>query len=380
MRHSILAAALLFFWLFPARLVAQTATAWPEADHLFHTDPRWLGADAAYSVDLGSNRILWIFEETFLANPGSHSRRNAAFVHNTVAIQHGYNPAHAVIDFHWRTHRGHPTEIFPNEGPVWIWPDAGIRVANSLIVFAERVISDSHSGFKSDGWTAYLIRNPDADPSTWRPKKITTQHDTVLLASAIVPIGDFVYLFGQSEPEHDLYAARVPAQQLAAGHLDTLTWWNGHDWTGTRTTRQLLIHDAGTETSIQPDPITAGFLEINSQGYGASDIVLRRAPALTGPWSVPKIIYRPPESDQPDPFVYAGKSHPELRGADLILTYATNGFTDATTDNLARYFPRFVRVTLSGLARQTEPCPLPTAAPCSSYSSPATSPSHSASD
>ena len=32
---------------------AQTGPPWPEADTLFHSDPRWLGADGAFSVNLG---------------------------------------------------------------------------------------------------------------------------------------------------------------------------------------------------------------------------------------------------------------------------------------------------------------------------------------
>jgi len=350
MRAALIAAAIAALLCGP--ITAQSATAWPEADKL--------GADAAYSVDLGHDRVLWIFEDTFLAShPGSRTRRDARFVHNTVAIQHGYDPAHATIDFHWRTQNKSPAEIFPNEGKVWIWPDAGIRLGDALIVFAERVVSDAKSGFNSNGWTAYLITNPDADSSTWRPKKITEQHDTVLLASAIVHQGDFVYLFGQSEPEHDLYGARVSTAQLSGGNLEQLTGWDGHDWTGTRATRQLVIKDAGTESSIQPNPTGPGFVEINNKGYGASDIVMRTAPALTGPWSDSKIVYRPPESDGPDPFVYAGKSHAELRGADLVLTYATNSFKDANADDLTRYFPRFVRVSLVHVKGASSPAVAP---------------------
>src|SRR5262245_25248473 len=43
------------------------AEAWPEADALFRQDPRWLGADAALTVDLGGDRVLWLFGDTFVA-------------------------------------------------------------------------------------------------------------------------------------------------------------------------------------------------------------------------------------------------------------------------------------------------------------------------
>lgn len=49
----------LFFALgIASAAVAQTGTAWPEADKLFHSDPRWLGADGAFSIDLGGGRVV----------------------------------------------------------------------------------------------------------------------------------------------------------------------------------------------------------------------------------------------------------------------------------------------------------------------------------
>src|SRR5215467_7748298 len=47
---------------------AQTAAPWPEADCIFRSDPRWLGADAAFSVDLGQGRVLWLFGDSFVAS------------------------------------------------------------------------------------------------------------------------------------------------------------------------------------------------------------------------------------------------------------------------------------------------------------------------
>jgi hypothetical protein len=98
---------------------------------------------------------------------------------------------------------------------------------------------------------------------------------------------------------------------------------------------------------VQRDPDGTGFIEVTTVGFGAADLVMRRAQKLTGPWSPSQIVYRPPESDAPDAFVYAGKSHAELTGADLILTYAANGFDeDHIAQDMTRYFPRFVRVDL----------------------------------
>jgi len=63
-----------------------------------------------------------------------------------------------------------------------------------------------------------------------------------------------------------------------------------------------------------------------------------------GPWSKPQKIYRPPESDGPDPFVYVGKSHPELTGGDMIVTYTANGDNQTLATDMSIYYPRFVRL------------------------------------
>ena len=67
--------------------VSVTAEAWPEADAMFHRDPRWLGGDDAYSIDLGDGRIAWFFGDSFVAptvegdrkgyDDGSQQRRPA---------------------------------------------------------------------------------------------------------------------------------------------------------------------------------------------------------------------------------------------------------------------------------------------------------------
>ena len=80
-------------------------------------------------------------------------------------------------------------------------------------------------------------------------------------------------------------------------------------------------------------------------------IVVRLAPALTGPWGTPVEVYRCPEMGWPaKAFCYAGKAHPELTSApdELLITYAANSWEFANLFKDARlYWPRFVRVNLS---------------------------------
>jgi hypothetical protein len=328
---------------------AQTGVPWPEADKLFHSDPRWLGADGAYSIDLGNGRVLWTFSDSFVSHQPGDDRRNAAFVHNTVAIQSGYDPSQATMKFYWRTRLSSPSEIFPSENHIWMWPGSGILIGNKLLLFCTRVATDNSKeslGFKLVGWNAYWVTNPDEEPTVWRLKKAAEMSDTVIMSSSAVRDKSFIYLFGESEPEHDLYLARLSVKTHSNGKLGPLQWWSGKDWQFSVSNRHPIQLAAGTETSVQRDPAGTGFIEISSRGFGATDIVMQRARSLEGPWSSPRVIYRPPESDAQDAFVYAGKSHTELKGADLILTYATNGPDEKIAKDLSLYFPRFVKVEL----------------------------------
>lgn len=328
---------------------AQTAQPWSDADRLFHSDPRWLGSDAAFSIDLGNGRVLWMFNDTFVARKLGDTRRQAAFIHSSVAIQTGYDPSHASLNFFWNTLNGNPSEIFQDEGDVWLWPTSGVRDGDTLLLFSSRITHDSSPnslGFKVIGWNAYRVTNPDAPPSAWHMTRIAAVNDNVILASQALTQEGFIYLFGHGEPQHSLYLARIRSGQRSASKLEPMQWWTGDGWDSSSARRQPVITEAGTETSIQRDPHGSGYIEINSRGFGATDIVMRESPTLTGPWSKPAVVYRPPESDQPQAFVYAGKSHSELRGADLVLTYASNGPYEKVAADMHLYFPRFVKVSL----------------------------------
>ncbi len=53
----------------------------------------------------------------------------------------------------------------------------------------------------------------------------------------------------------------------------------------------------------------------------------------------------PPEAADPGVTEYAAKAHPELAGADIVVTYATNATElERLARDTALYYPRFVRV------------------------------------
>ncbi len=344
---------LVFFAAQP--LAAQvSAAAWPEADRLFRSDPLWLGADAAYSVDLGHGRVLWLFGDSFIASAPGQTRKQAAFVHNSVAIQPGYDPSHASIRFYTgRKADGGAASYFAEDGAEWFWPMQGVRLGKRLLIFAMRESRnpDSQSlGFRATGWNAFLIGNPDAEPSQWNLRRLTgpQARGRLLAGAAALRADGFLYAYAVDDATHDAWLMRWTAGEASAGKLMKARWWCGaeHGWRADAKLRKTVMTGAETEFSVQRDP-RGGWLLVESDGFGASPLALRHAERLEGPWSDAESVYRPPESDRPQALVYAGKGHPELRGADVVATYAANGPDARLTTDMTIYFPRFVRITLS---------------------------------
>jgi hypothetical protein len=328
---------------------------WPEADRLFHVEPRWLGGDAAYSIDLGGDRSLWLFGDSFVTAAGGGTRRDATMVHNSAAIQRGRDPTSATLAF--ALPAGAPRSFFAEDGARWHWPAGGVRLASGpLVVFLWIVeSSDAGLGFASAGWRVARVDAPDDDPSTWKTVLLDPppQAFDAVAGSAITLDGSFVVsLATRFEGTHAGFLARFRQEDLAAG-LVAPEWWSGaaRGWTAAGLP-EAVIDDAGnTEGSLHFDARSGRWVHVASRGFGATTIAVRTAPALEGPWSAPQDVFSPPESSGTHPFVYAGKAHPEVDGEDpslLVVTYATNSFDFgdlfAPSGETSLYWPRFARV------------------------------------
>lgn len=302
------------------------AAAWREGDQLFHRDPHWLGSDVASTVDLGGNRTLWLFGDTWVDPTGRGTRQGAKMVSNTVAVQTGANPATATLAFHWgATPTGAPAAFFPDRNGERLWFGNGIRVNDRLVFFLARVIN-TNAGLGFEGVDIGL--------------------------ASVLAMGLHVYAFGSpaNVSSHSIFAVRWTAAEVRRGELMNPEWWAGDrlGWVSDSSgaPRRALFEYGQSEQSIHHDTTTRRFLAVHSRGFGPADLVMRAAPTLTGPWSDACMVYHPPEYNRPNVMIYAAKAHPTLAGADVVLTYATNTFmfAEQLADSLI-YYPRFVRLT-----------------------------------
>jgi hypothetical protein len=327
---------------------------WPEADALFQSDPRWLGADDAYSVDLGQGRVLWLFGDSFVAPPSGGNRRDAAVIRNSVAVQEGPDPSSAKLSFYWRGPDEAPESFFPEDGEVWFWPGDGLMLDGSLVIFLMAIQpTEGPLGFEAAGWTAIEVDNPLEEPDRWRPSRLTGLADSfgVILGSASVFESDgYVYAYGAgTDGDHDLYLVRWPKEEVLAGRLDDPQWWIGRlgGWSLQSHLAErpppVLTHGQ-IELTVHYENHLKCYLAVQTVGFGPADLAMRTAPDLTGPWSPPRIIHHPAEADRSDILIYAGKAHPHLKGADLVMTYVVNTIDwELLLDDNSIYYPRFLR-------------------------------------
>jgi hypothetical protein len=293
-------------------------------------------------------------------------RLDASMINNSIALQRGTNVPEF---FYGTTADGKPASfIKPQHGSRrdYFWLAHGTRTTRGLYFFLNRVVTvrrDTPFGFKQvDGWLAH-VANPDAPPSQWHiaqtkvPFTKISAKGALIFGGAVLRQAEYAYVFGgDSRPEakkagmpNGLVLARVPSEQLA----DFAQWRflaNGA-WQKDFKKVTPVFPNLGSEFSVSWLPGRKAYAAVYSEGIGGR-ILVRLAPALVGPWGEPLMVYRCPEMGWPSKaFCYAGKAHPELASApnELLITYAANAWDFWDVFREARlYWPRFVRVTLSG--------------------------------
>ena len=202
--------------------------------------------------------------------------------------------------------------------------------------------------FIGDGWTAFVVDNPDDQPLAWRLAPVALPRDVrdLQLGEAVVRDGDALYVFGTQGRRHEVVVARYAVGDAAAGDLSRPAYCCGGGFRED-CMPEAVVSVGMPELSVHRDAMHGDWVMVGSAGYGATTVAWRMAPAPEGPWSDIRDVYLPPESAADGAFVYAGKAHRELaapRGA-LVATYVPSTFEPPTVeDEPHTYFPRFVRL------------------------------------
>jgi hypothetical protein len=323
---------------------------WPEAERLFRSDPRWLGGDGASSVDLKWGRVLWLFGDSFINEAGTRTRHDADLVRNSIGIQKGYLPPLAKMRFFWKKKDGKPAAFFRSEGDTWFWPGTGVMVRDRLLIFLMRIRTAKNDlGFQPCGWKAVLVTNPENGPSAWTMRYLNSPQKNDLIAgsgSAMVLDG-FVHVFSTDWRTQKVYLMRWPLRSAWKGDLAQPQWWAGRHagWVVQSPSGphpRNVIAGGQMEFSVEFVPKIRKYAQIQTLSLLNPCLSICTAAALTGPWSARECLS--PSPGGKGLLIYAGKSHPEIQGADMIFTYALNTRDEKRLlDDKSIYFPIVLR-------------------------------------
>jgi len=331
----------------------------PRYEAPFQRSTGWTGGDGVFSVRLDSNRILWLFGDTFIGEVKDGRHINAVLVNNTIAVQTGKEPSQAAIGFlHGRTTQGTPAAFLqPADGVGWFWPYHGVRTKEGLFLFliqVERTDGPPGFDFRTVATWLGIVSNPDDPPDRWlfQQQKLPWSNENRLFGSSVLLKGDDCYIFGTLDEisggvrKKQLILARVPATRI----LDFNQWrfYANGEWVAEVDRAGHLGENVANEFSVSFQPAINRYLMLYTQDSLSEYMVFRLAPELHGPWGEPIRFYRCPEAEwAPRIFCYAAKGHPEisLSPEELIVTYTTNSMDLALIESDTRFYrPRFLRL------------------------------------
>jgi hypothetical protein len=337
----------------------------------------WLGGDVAYSIPLDdSNRVLWLFGDSYVRNDSVLRREDANIVHNTIAIRTS-DGTNQTINYYWQDQNSSRPHAFFSSGNVdWkYWPEDGFVYNGKLYVCLARVqfTDDSLFGFQLIGVDLASVSNPQDPPPNWQISysQISSSVDKFPGIATAVD-GEYAYLFTVLDDDdhrrnRPIYLARIPLSALDTNPHTSLEYLAaGNTWkAGPIGWDAMAVMDRGvTEMTVKWHPNINRWVAVQmSNEFPAHRIWRRQAPSLAGPWSAPVSIYSLPEYSWwdhwfgRDRFFYAGKEHSEFlnpTNGSGIVTYVGNSFSwwDVQED-LSLYVPRVARRTIDPLPSGT---------------------------
>lgn len=327
--HIRAIALILMVFAIPSPAVAGTG-------HMPVEQNGWNGGDAAYNRPLPEGGRLWVFGDSLLGRVADGERIAPDMARNSVAVEDAQGR------FSYYTGKdGEGVFINGREGE-WYWPADFVLLDEGAYFFLRRIrmTGEGAMDFAVTGTDVAKVANVADSPDAWEIAYSSFARDGVALGVAVGFDKDYLYLLANdASASHAFYLARIARlamknQLLAYSYYDP----RRKQWAGS-VPKTALIADGAPEASLVR--AEDGQWRLVYSGDGLSrDILLRTAPAVTGPWSAPLVLHSCPEA-QGDIICYAGK---EVQGASRpTITYSVNALDPAALEaDASLYIPRIV--------------------------------------
>lgn len=288
------------------------------------------GTDLGILWAAGGHKVMIAFGDTYGRSWGGAGGGppTADWRGNTLALSADADPARGLV-FTTMIHDkpGHAGEFIParkDDSELTIIPTAGVTVGARHYVHFMSVHQWGAPGL----WQTNLagLAYSDDNGRTWtRPAKPvwknTAQWNDPFQQAAFAKSDGYVYLFGTPNGRRgDIFLARVYGLRLL--DKESYQYWDGHGWRiGSEAAAAPLVKGPAGELSVAYNSFFHRWLMV-SLDVGQNALVLRDAPALTGPWSRPTILVKGADY----PTLYGGFIDPlHNDGKDLYFTLSQWG-------------------------------------------------------
>ncbi|OAI57105.1 hypothetical protein AYO47_08345 [Planctomyces sp. SCGC AG-212-M04] len=333
----------------------------PEINAKFRSSEGWIGGDGAHSIDLGNNRTLWLFGDTFVGTIKDGWRSKSRIVHNSAGIQCSPDsPCTFVVR---NDANGKATDLIrPLDGRGWLWFQSGILVNDRLYLFLSQMDEPTEKARPQrtplGQWLA-IVENPQDDPREWcvnqvRIPFVSYSHSRdVTFGNAAVVEGKYLYVFGNDDPARlitlncFLTVARVPIDRIA--EMSEWKFLRKGKWSRDFIHADRIAPFMSSDLSVSYMPGLKRYLMVYTDCDVSSRIVARTAPTPIGPWSLQELVHESRDAyGDSRLYCYAGKAHPSLSSdGKLVISYLTSS-TDTwqLATNPRLFWPMFVSVRM----------------------------------
>lgn len=333
---------------------------------LFRRTTGWIGGDAAYSVRLDDDKVLWTFGDSWIGKIRDGKRTGCAMVNNSAATQ-SLRARQQPLQFHWRIKDGKPRALWaPSDRGRYYWPGDAAMIERKLYLFLHVIKPkpDAPPPFQFEQVEDILMQvdNPLADPFDWRFQTVSLgkRKSDINFGIACSTDEDYLYAYcsyppaGKGLERHPIVLARIGRSPLAKLDMSAWEYWcggkqGGHhgQWQKRLSEPIVLMADGAPEMSVSKVRGIPGIVATYMPPF-SRQIFVRHSPKPEGPWSKPLLAYSCPEREK-GILLYSAKGHPEQPSGpgELVVTYCRNSEDFAW--HISRpdiYFPQAVTIRL----------------------------------
>ncbi len=340
-------------------LAFENSQAAPHLNAKFRSKAGWIGGDGAQSIDLGHQKTLWLYGDTWVGTLTNGRRSKARIVHNSAGVQ--CTPDSECEFIIRENEQQQPIDLIaPLDGRGWLWFQAGVVVNGQLYLFMsqyEKSTDPLRPDHQPLGQWLAIIENPHDSPLDWRLRQVRLPFSSysytrdLTFGSGAVVDGDYLYVYGYDDASRQyaqnryLVLARVPLNQIA--DMSQWRFFKQGRWTRNHLRPTKISDYMAGDISVTHVPGIDQFLMVYTDCDVSNRIVARTAPTPAGPWSNIEVVHKCRDaSGDLNLFCYAGKAHPTLSSdGKLVISYLTSSVDtwQVATDSRL-YWPMFVTV------------------------------------